>query len=71
MKKHESQSAAPCALQKPIAKQKLFVKPLAIVFAVITLSSFVGSAMTNNLTVSHLFAFSYCHFRLLQSFVQE
>ena len=39
-------------------------------FAVITLS-FVGSVMSNNLTVSHLFAFSYCHFRSLQSSVLE
>ena len=65
------ESAAPCVLQKPIAKQKLFVKPVAIMFAVITLSSFAESVMPNNLTVSHLFAFSNCNFRSLQFFVLE
>ena len=71
LKIQESESAVPCVLQKPIAKQKLFVKPVAIMSAVITLSSFAGSVMPNNLTVSHLFAFSYCHFRSLQSSVLE
>ena len=71
MKTQESESVAPCVLQKPIALQKHFVKPVAIMFAVITLSSFAGSVIPNNLTVSHLFAFSYGHFRLLQSSVLE
>ena len=65
------ESAAPCVLQKPIAKQKTFVKPEAIMFAVITLSSFAESVMPNNLTVSHLFTSSYCHFRSLQPSVLE
>ena len=71
LKIQESESAAPCVLQKPIAKQKPFAKPVAIVFEVITLSSFAESVMPNYLTVSHLFTFSYCHFRSLQPSVLE
>ena len=71
----EGESAAPCVLVSmcplPHAKQKPFVKPVAIMFAVITLSSFAGSVMPRNLTVSNLFAFSYCHFRSLSSSVLE
>ena len=37
-KTQQSESAAPCVLQKSIAKQKFFVKPVAIVFAMIILS---------------------------------
>ena len=66
LKIQESKSAAPCVLQKPIAKQKPCVKPVTIMFAVITLSSFAESVVPNNLTVSHLFAFSYGHFRSKQ-----
>ena len=71
LKIQESESAAPCVLQKPIAKQKPFVKPVVIMFAVFTLSSFAESVMFNNLTVSHLFTFSYCHFCSLQPSVLE
>ena len=52
-------------------KRKPFVKPVAIMFAVITLLSFAGSVVPNNFTVSHLFTFFYCHFCSLQSSMLE
>ena len=44
----ENESAAPCVLQKPIAKQKPFVKHAIAIFAVIILSLFAESVTTSN-----------------------
>ena len=44
----ESESAAPCVLQKPITKQKPFAKHAIAIFAVIILSLFAESVTTNN-----------------------
>ena len=44
----ESERAAPCVLQKPIVKQKPFMKHAIAIFAVIILSLFAESVMNNN-----------------------